>query len=362
MPGTGKEAITTAWEAAIAQAGEALLRHAIVEVPGDSPDWFDAGLDVRAGETVTLLTSGAFGLGGAPEVSFAAELFLWRRIGAHGAIAKFPAATDTFKAAESGRLYFVANYPGAWLDKTGGLSPDWPRNAATGAITVAVLVWKEPAAASLALFAAKDGSGVAAEARARALDPIRAPRGWGPLWRIGETQIFRKPFVASEGPSILCRCRGDAGILKYPVDVPLDSTPRLSWRWRVIALPSEVAENSAQTHDYLSIAVEFENGQDLTYFWSAALPVGVSFRCPLPWWDKHETHQVVRSGEAELGRWRDEEQPVLTDYEKAIDGGPPKRIVGVWLLGVAAFQRRLGEAEFSRIELASAGQRVVIGP
>ncbi len=71
---------------------------------------------------------------------------------------------------------------------------------------------------------------------------------------------------------------------------------------------------------------------------------------------------MVRSGAAELGRWRDEEQPVLADYEKAIGGAPPRRIVGVWLLGVAAFQRRLGEAEFSRIELANAGQRVVIGP
>jgi hypothetical protein len=359
--GSEKE-IIAGWKNAIAESSEALLRHAIVEVPGDSEDWFDAGIDIRAGESVTLLTAGAFGLAGASDVSFAADLFLWRRIGRHGAIAKFPAVSDTFKAEESGRLYFVANYPGAWLDETGGLAPDWPRNAATGAIAVAILVWKEPAAESLALFAAKDGSGVAANARARTLDPVRTPRGWGPLWRVGSTEIFREPFVASDAPSILCRCRGDAGILKYPIDAPLDPTTRLSWRWRVVSLPSEVAENSAPTHDYLSIAIEFDNGQDLTYFWSAALPVGVSFRCPLPWWDKHETHQVVRSGAAELGRWRDEEQPVLADYEKAIGGAPPARIVGVWLIAVAAFQHRLGECEYSRIELTSASQRVAIGP
>jgi len=362
MPGSEKDKITSAWKEAIAQSGESLLRHAIVEVPGDSPDWFDAGLDIHAGETVTLLAAGAFGLAGAPEVSFTADQFLWRRIGARGAIAKFPAATETFRASESGRLFFVAHYPGAWLDETGGFAPDWPRNAATGALTVAVLIWKEPAADALALFAAKDKSGAAAKERARFLEPVRPPRGWASLWRTGATEIFREPFVATDAPRIVCRCGGDAGIIKYPVDIPLDATTRLSWRWRVITLPSKVAEDSAPTHDYLSIAVEFDNGLDLTYIWSATLPVGTVFRCPLPWWDKHETHQVARSGEAELGRWLAEEQPVLADYVKAIGGAPPQRIVGVWLIAVAAFQKAPGECEYQGIKVAGGGSRVAIGP
>jgi hypothetical protein len=43
-----------------------------------------------------------------------------------------------------------------------------------------------------------------------------------------------------------------------------------------------VAEDTLPTHDYLSVAVEFENGQDLSYFWSAALPPESNFRCPIP--------------------------------------------------------------------------------
>lgn len=85
MPGQEKDRITSAWKEAIAKSGEALLRHAIVEVPCDSPDWVDSGLEVRAGETVTLLSAGALGVAGAPEASFPADLFLWRRIGARGA-------------------------------------------------------------------------------------------------------------------------------------------------------------------------------------------------------------------------------------------------------------------------------------
>ena len=42
--------------------------------------------------------------------------------------------------------------------------------------------------------------------------------------------------------------------------------------------------------------MKFEDGQDLTYFWSAALPTGKVFRCPLAGWNKIETHMVVEFG------------------------------------------------------------------
>ena len=53
-------------------------------------------------------------------------------------------------------------------------------------------------------------------------------------------------------------------------------------------------------HDYLSIALEFDDGQDLTWFWSCALPEGFSYRCPLDHWRHRETHVVVRTGTANL--------------------------------------------------------------
>ncbi|MGA2636647.1 hypothetical protein [Methylocella sp.] len=93
--------------------------------------------------------------------------------------ANFPAAAETFTAKESGRLFFVAHYPGAWLDETGGFAPDCPRNAGVGALAVAILVWKEPAADALALFAAKDKSGLAASARASSNQSGRRAAGPG---------------------------------------------------------------------------------------------------------------------------------------------------------------------------------------
>lgn len=362
MGETDRAATIVQWREAIADAGEAILRHAVIDVPDDSSGWIDAGVDIERGQTATLLSIGELLVSEEPEIKFGPNLFLWRRIAPDGEIAKFPAPTITFEAEASGRLMLVAQYPGAWADAAGGFDPDWPRGGAKGSFTVAVLVWKGAADDGLALFAAKDKSGLGADARARLLEQGRPPRGWRALWRVGETETFREPFAATESARILCRCARDAAILKYEVDLPLEPETRLRWRWRAVELPSSVGEDSLPTHDYLSIAVEFDNGLDLTYMWSAALPVGAAFRCPLPWWDKRETHQVVRSGEAELGRWLDEDQPILTDYLKAIGGAPPARIVGVWLIAVAAFQGRRGECEYRAIELNGSGGKAWIGP
>ena len=188
-----------------------------------------------------------------------------------------------------------------------------------------MLAWRGAAAAGLGQFSATDASGLAAAEAARLNAGKRVPRGWRPLWLVGDTGIFCEEADAANPAHIACRCRFDAGILQYPVDVALDPTTRLDWSWRVTNLPSALAEDSGPTHDYLSIAVEFENGRDLTYAWSADLPIGTAFACPLPWWDKRETHMIVRSGTADLGRWLDEERPIAKDYAHAIGGPLPSR-------------------------------------
>ena len=349
-----------AWNTAITAA--LLLRvHAVVTVPADSAGWIDAGIDVRRGETVSLLATGTAHPAGVPQMQFAPSLFLCYRVRPHGQVAKLPASTTTFTADADGRLEFVAQFPGAWADRNGTLDAAWPRNAAAGRYTVAVLVWAGAADEGLALFAANDASGLGSIEFGRLASPLRLPEGWEPLWRTGATEVYREASSPALSPRILCHCCGGGGILKLPVDFSLDDSTRLDWRWRVTALPSEVAEDTMPTHDYLSIAVEFDNGLDLTYMWSAALPVGHVFKCPLPWWDQHETHQVVRSGSGDLGRWQAESQSILQDYASAIGGTPPARIVGVWLIAVAAFQSRCGECEYQDIRLSGGSGKLDIG-
>jgi hypothetical protein len=100
----------------------------------------------------------------------------------------------------------------------------------------------------------------------------------------------------------------------------------------------------------MSLALEFENGRDLTWYWSAALPVGTHYHCPLPTWTARETHWVVRSGADGLGVWHREERRVADDYRAAV-GPVPTRIVAAWLIAVSIFGRRRGRAAFADVVL-----------
>jgi len=184
-----------------------------------------------------------------------------------------------------------------------------------------------------------------------------APEGWAYLAELapyGPADIFHVVRRASgDGPLVQMRAdtRRNVGILVRKVDAPLTASTRLDWRWNVERLPSKVAETAAATHDYLSIAVKFDNGQDLTYMWSATLAPETGFHCPLPTWKDRETHVVVRSGERDLGRWLREKRDVLADYDKYVGGKPPGRIAEVWLIANSIIQQSDGAASFGDIAI-----------
>ena len=152
--------------------------------------------------------------------------------------------------------------------------------------------------------------------------------------------------------------RENVGILCRPADVPLTPTLQLRWSWRIDELPASLPEDTLLTHDYLSVALEFDDGRDLTWYWSCALPAGFAYHCPLDHWRHRETHVVVRSGTTDLGRWVDEERTVLADHKVAIGGRTPARVVRAWLIAVSLFQAGEGRGEFGRIELVD-GDNIV---
>ncbi len=344
---------------ALEGAASVVRSSAVVRLPADAGAWLATGLHVLAGQEVTLLSRGVLWLSREHGMGVQGKLALWYRLG-DGPIAKALGATTTFVADKDGPLWLINHLAGQWDDVEGNFDPSY--QAGGGALSVGAVIWAASARAGLEKLALRDGTGLASDELER-LDAARpAPAGWRPLWRVGETSIFCDAPQNGGPARILCRCAEDAGIIKYALDLPLGEATRLAWAWRVDELPSPVAEDQAPTHDYLSIAVEFENGQDLTYIWSSVLAPETSFRCPLPWWDKRETHVVVRSGQEELGRWLEEERSVLADYRRAVGGPDPARIVGVWLIAVSAFQRRRGSCDYARIRLEGGGADVLIGP
>jgi Protein of unknown function (DUF3047) len=218
-----------------------------------------------------------------------------------------------------------------------------------------------------ALAAATTGAAAQTEAPAMPAIPLAAkpglatpPEGWAyhpALALLGPAEIYQRRLAAPGDPGPVVQMHADTvknvGILTRNVAVPLTPGTRLSWRWKLDQLPSKVAENEAAKHDYFSIAVKFENGKDLTYMWSAAMPEGTHFVCPLPDWNKIEWHAVVRSGETDLGKWLAEERDVLADYNQVIGGKAPGRIVQVWLISASIIQQSEGHAKFGDIVLTN---------
>lgn len=330
--------------------GETVSRIVEIDLLATDQGWRSSGVTVRRGQGFTLFADGAVWIAKALGVGAGPGTVLWLRIAGRAPIRKMTANATSFEAWDEGELELCLKPPGEWLDNSGRFDPDVPRTGASGKVAVTLALWPSDAAAGVAAFERVTGlKGLVTQAEA-------PPDGWSYLWRVGDGSIYR-PREEDGKACIHVHTHGDVGILQYPIEAALDDDTVLTWRWRVDRLPSSLPEHIQPTHDYLSIAVEYDNGQDLTYFWSTSLAQDTVFKCPLPWWSSRETHWVVRSGTAGLGTWMSETRRLKADYATAIGGATPARVVRVWLIANSVFQRGHGDASFADIALVSGGQR-----
>ena len=328
-------------------AGETRLVH----VPADRSPWTGTGLRLRASDEVSTFAGGRVFYSRLLDIWGGPVPQLWFRAGESG-VFRGTRDVHTFTAAD-GELQLASFPPGIWTDPSGEHRILPGERRPRGGLDVLVVRWAEDADSTAVLhdLTAGDTSGLAAAELDRRATLVAEPAGWTHLWDVGGSEIYRQADDEME-----CATHADVGIVKRPVDFPLTDATRLRWSWRVDELPSELAEDTLPTHDYMSIALEFDNGHDLTWHWSAELAPGHSYRCPIPAWRERETHMVVRRGQAGLGRWVSEERAVRRDFATAV-GPPPDRIVGVWLIAVSLFQRGRGRCAYAGIELRD-GERV----
>jgi hypothetical protein len=342
---------------------------AFFSVPANQPPWFDTGLELQAGERVSLFLVGEAVLSRDLNLAFHPDMQLWFRIGEAGQIFRGTRSSHTFAAEKAGRLFLGSYFPGEWATRTGAISVGTEAyRMMEGGLGVYILRWAgQPLEGLKRLAALGDVGGLLASEIDRLEHAVKPPHGWDYLWFLGPSEIYSVGQIApSQRPSIACHTHRDAAILHRDVSVPLTSDLRLQWSWKVDALPCDGPENTLENHDYVSIAVEFDNGQDLTFFWSSQLPVDSGFRCPIPTWTARETHVVARSGSGDLGRWCHEERPLHSYYERFVGTigrldderdprvvAPPTRVVRVWLIANTMFQQKEGRCEFGAIELVS---------
>ena len=323
----------------------------VMTLPGNVPPWTETELQVSAGQQFTLLAAGEITWSRHRNLSARPRHHLWARVGRAGSVLNGTQDTYTFESPDTGALHLCI-YHGQWADRIGNLeTPVSAYEKLGGEIDVAVIVWRGEAEAGLTeLRDAVGGDPLIDAELARLAQPVERPNGWHYLWQTGYSDAFTEVEIGDRR-FIRVRADNDQGILQRPASITLSPETRLSWSWRVTELPATEPEDTAPTHDYVSIAVEFDNGRDLTYMWSCALPTEKAFHCPIKHWTARETHLVVRSGTDGLGDWHTETRDVFDDYRRHM-GPPPSAIVAVWLIVVSTFQHGTAEAEFADIELS----------
>lgn len=321
---------------------------------GDLP-WTEKMMSIKKGQQVTFLIDGKWWFSKEHDLWVEPGLAFNVRIG-KGMVINTGSNTSTITASESGKIG-IARSLSEFADPFGTLATPIERyKKAEGLIDGIAIVWKNDAFTGLhELSAIGDVSNSIFSELQRLRYVKEVPKGWNNLFLFGASGIFEQ----KNKKIISCTTHKNVGILQKDVDLDLSDNVKLDWKWIVEKLPSNINENLLHTHDYLSIAVKFDDGQDITYMWSYGLDRGTMFRCPIPGWDAIETHVVQRSGTKDLGKWLSESRDVTADYKKAV-GGKAKKVIQVWFIANSIFQRGFGECEYSDIVLKSNKKTTVV--
>ncbi len=351
-PAPDLDAFEARFTSAIASLGsERVARCEWIALPATEPPWRDTGFDLATGREVTIFCAGRVYASKALDIWVTPKNQVWTRVGETGRIRSSSRASQTFEANDEGRLYLGNYFPNDWTTRDGErLQDDRVYRGVTGETRIAIVEWKGRARDGLeALVAAGDPDALASGELERLSGAGRPPEGWHYLWHLSEGEMYR-----SHGSGAIdCEVEGDVGILKKEVDFPFEPGCKLEWDWQVDALPGIAREDTVPSHDYLSIAVEFDHGWDITYYWSTTLAPETGYVCPLPNWKHREYHVVVRQGDTGLGSLHSESRDLHLDHAAHLSAHAPeaRRIVGVWLIANSVFARQLGACRFENIRL-----------
>lgn len=338
-------------------ACEAVRAQRYLEMPAQRPPWQGTGLRLRRGDCYTLLASGRIHWSARhPHLHGGPGFHLWARINPGGHIVDLVGDAGSFVADSDGELQ-LGIYLGMWRSPQGDLDTQASAYARLeGGLATLALVWREDAQRGLAALEALMPCPAARSELARLRAPTPRPPGCPT-----STRPARATSSASAAPTrrraSVCTRRTPQGILRKPVSLGIGPDTRLTWRWRLDEHPSRVAENSTRSHDYVSVALEFDDGRDLSWIWSSTLAPGLTFACPVPAWSARETHRVLRSGLAACGQWLEEDCAVAAEVAASLPS-PPARIVAVWLICVATFQHGTARASFEALALHDGVRRI----
>jgi hypothetical protein len=167
-------------------------------------------------------------------------------------------------------------------------------------------------------------------------------------WRVGQSEARTIYRVQSEFDNHFLRAHAE----KRAVHIGLGhvfnpkSQQRLSWRWRVHALPQGADERDSEKHDAAAqVYVIFDNQfwpRVIKYVWSSVGQPGARFINPL-----YQRGRIVilRSGRQERPSWREESVNFYDDY-KQFFGSEPGSVQGIGVLSSSDATKSLAIAVY----------------
>jgi len=163
--------------------------------------------------------------------------------------------------------------------------------------------------------------------------------GWREHWQ--EERLFTRPTVyrvADDGGRSVLHAtsrKAHAGLVRR-IDLAAPESARLRWSWKVrqpLAAPPD--ERTRAGDDFAArVFVVFETSviplrtRAINYVWASREPAGAMFPSP---YTANVAMCVVRSGNADAGRWWAESRDVLADYRQFF-GRSPEKISAVAVL------------------------------
>ena len=330
------------------------LANVSVQLNSSHEGWINTGLEAVKGDKILVSAEGSLDIG--LEAPMEGRHLIWVRFGGNGEVFQLTFNDEIIIANDDGLLHVAfLNPPNVVLgNRKGELNSSYkliPETDLDFKISAAKLSGGQLDHTAFAQKLAK------AERNAELVKSL--PAGFDHLWYLGASNIFASKQT-SRGPGVFVKTNNDGGIIKKELDIPLTKTTEIDFSWLYRELPAIAPETTLPTHDYMSIAIEFDNGQDITWYWSHSLAPETFYRCPLAGWDKVETHIVVQSGQDGLGEWHQHKRNIYSDYSTSVGGEMPKKIVGIWFIGNSLFGRRGADAEFANISVQDGNTQIKI--
>jgi hypothetical protein len=214
----------------LAKAPAHVLRtHSFFSVPANLPPWFDTGLDLSTGESVTVFAVGRTHLSHELNLWLYPDMQLWFRIGELGKVFRGTRYSHTFLVRQAGRLFLGNYFPGEWATRMGAtaVGTDAYRQMDGGNCVLVVRWAVQPPEGLKRMVALGDVASLMALEIERLEHPISPPHGWEYLWFLGPAEIYTEGSPSPQRPSIVCYTHEDAGILHKDVSLPLTHDARL---------------------------------------------------------------------------------------------------------------------------------------